>query len=264
MSDAAPLVFGTVLIVGGGCYGTFYTRQLLAAEARGKVTFDELWIVDQDPHCQYTRDVGIAGHHRLVVGEWDEFLDEWLSTQALAPAPRAARPPDMLVPSPLMPHVLYHWLLRRARTRWPGRLVETRPLATGPHTPYDAGAPDGARYVSHADWTCPVHCIEPATCPVTRAPRSWDMAATYRQWAADLGALCVDYHCAHQVFGVGMIAVPDILAGDRQVAEAGNRADDVAILVGTHSCCHGAAQLLHLGAGEGLILRPPELSFSLP
>jgi hypothetical protein len=53
--------------------------------------------------------------------------------------------------------------------------------------------------------------------------------------------------CRHRVFGVGMFDAEEVLAGDRLVAEAGASPDEVDVLVGTVSGCHGAASLLHLG-----------------
>ena len=116
--------------------------------------------------------------------EWGDFFDDYLgSVSPVLPG----EPPDAIVPSPLMPHLMYEWLVRRARDRWPGRRIETRPVPAGPGTPYDASAPDGTRYISFADWTCPTHCIEPAICPVIRAPRTWEMADAMEGLARQLG-----------------------------------------------------------------------------
>ncbi len=238
--------FGEVVIVGGGCYGTFYVRQMLEARARGKAEFTRLLVVDRDPGCQYTREVPPGADHQLVAQDWDAFFDGWLPAAAAVPG----APPSTIVPSPLMPHLMFHWLVRRARARWPGRVVEVRPLETGPGTPYDTAAPDGTRYVSFADWLCPTHCIEPALCPVTRAPRTWEMRDAFSQWARRLGAAGpVIFQCEHQVFGVGMFSGAEVLAGDALLAREGNQAGAIQLLVGTISSCHGAANLLHLGAG---------------
>jgi len=244
--------FGEVVIVGGGCYGTFYVHQLLDAKARGKAEFRRLLVVDRDSACRYTREIPPGEDHRLVVADWDAFFDRWLaSAETAAPsALESAGPPDTIVPSPLMPHLMFHWLVRRARARWPGRVVEVRPLATGPGTPYDTAAPDGTRYVSFADWLCPTHCIEPALCPVTRAPRTWEMRDAFSRWARRLGAAGpVIFQCEHQVFGVGMFSGAEVLAGEALLARHGNQAGEVQLLVGTISSCHGAANLLHLGHG---------------
>lgn len=245
---AAPLAFGDVVIIGGGCYGTFYTGQMEKARDRGKVSYRQLLIVDRDPACQMARELGETHDRRLVRSDWSDFLDEYL--RPTAPLPLG---PSQIVPSPLMPHLMYEWLLRRARSRWPGRPIETRPLRSGPGTPYDVEAPDGTRYLSFADWLCPTHCIEPSLCPVTRAPRTWEMTDALQRWVerrdretATRGPVL--FTCRHQAFGVGTFGVAEVLAGDALVAGAGEEGVPVDVLVGTISACHGAASLMHLGA----------------
>ena len=240
-SDSVEL--GDAVIVGGGCYGSFYARQLLRARARGKASWRRLVVVDRDPDCRITREEKVAAACDLVVEEWGAFFDDYL---ARVPG---GGPPDAIVPSPLMPHLMYEWLVRRARARWPGRPVESRPLAVGSGTPYDVLHPDGTRYVSYADWLCPTHCIEPAICPVIRAPRTWEMSEAMERLAERLGAAGPAlFICRHRVHGVGMFDVAAVRAGDALVARAGAAAE-ADVLVGTISACHGAASLLHLGAG---------------
>ncbi len=239
---------GEVVVIGGGCYGTFYARQLEAARERGSAAFRRLLVVDRDPACRMRRELGENDRRRLVIRDWDAFLGEWLA-DAAREAPGA---PDVIVPSPLMPHLMYRWLLRRARERWPGREVETRPVPAGPGTPYDQAAPDHTRYVSFADWICPTHCIEPARCPVIRGPRTWEMseaAAALVRRLARTGPVAgpVLFHCRHTVFGVGTFPAALVRQGDRTVAAAGAAGTAVDVLVGTVSSCHGALNLLHLG-----------------
>jgi hypothetical protein len=258
MSDDLP-GYGTIVVVGGGCYGTFYARQLLQAREREKATWDDLVIVDRDPSCRFTREVPTVDRCRLVVRDWDDFFDGWLASCSAEPpsrrAVKAGAPADMIVPSPLMPHLMYQWLLRRARARWPRRRVETRPCVEAVGTPYDVLAPDGTRYISFADWLCPTHCVEPAICPVTRGPRTWEMEEALEQVVRRLGpsrsvAGPVVFHCAHQVHGVGAFPVDAVLAGDEVVTAAGAEGRAVDVLVGTVSSCHGAVNLLHLGPGD--------------
>ena len=250
VDDASDRIeFRDIVIVGGGCYGTFYAGQLARAYARGRVAYRQLLVVDQNPNCQITRDLDVDPNRQLVVREWGDFFDEYLAGTSTP----VGSPPDAIVPSPLMPHLMYQWLVRRARSRWPGRTIETRPLTLDPGTPYDTSAPDGTRYVSFADWICPTHCIEPAICPVIRAPRTWEMADAMEGLVRrlDLSAPTagpVLFVCEHRVFGVGMFDVSAVLAGDATVASAGERGSLVNVLVGTVSRCHGAVNILHLGA----------------
>jgi len=246
--SSASVALGDVVIVGGGCYGTFYAGQLLRARERGTAAWRRLLVVDRDPGCRVAGALDSVEGTELVVEEWGAFFDRYLTG-----AGRRSGPPDAIVPSPLMPHLMYEWLLRRARARWPGRVVEPRPVPLGPGTPYDARAPDGTRYVSFADWLCPTHCIEPATCPVIRAPRTWEMGDAMETLARRLDVLHptggpVLFTCRHRVYGVGMFDVASVLHGDDVVAEAGQAGGPTDVLVATVSGCHGAASLLHLGA----------------
>jgi hypothetical protein len=243
------VAFRDVVIVGGGCYGTFYAGQLERARERGRAFYRRLLIVDRDSACQFAREVGEGESRELVVQEWGDFFDRYLNCIS---APPAGEPGDSIVPSPLMPHLMYQWLVRRARDRWPGRPIETRPVPHGPGTPYDVNAPDATRYVSFADWTCPTHCIEPALCPVIRAPQTWEMSDAMEDLTRRLDldrptAGPVLFVCEHRVFGVGMFDVKAVLAGDATVTAAGKPETPVDVLVGTVSSCHGAVNLLHLG-----------------
>ena len=238
-----------VAIVGGGCYGTFYAGQMLRARERDKARFRRLLVVDRDPRCRFTAEIGTAPGCELVVADWDAFFDRWLDPSGGGEADRTG---DAIVPSPLMPHLMYQWLVRRAQARWPGRAVEQRPLTEPIGTPYDAAAPDGTRYVSYADWLCPTHCVEPAVCPVIRAPRTWEMSDAMADLTTRLGRSAPTagpalFVCRHRVFGVGMFDVAAVQEGDRVVADAGEGGGEVHVLVGTVSACHGAVSLLHLG-----------------
>jgi hypothetical protein len=236
--------------VGGGCYGTFYASQLAKAKDRGKVDFRTVIVVDRDPDCRARRELGEAPDRQFVRQDWTHFFDAFLLDVSLNASD------DFIVPSPHMPHLMFEWLLKRARRRWPGRGVTVEPVPGEIGTPYDRTAPlpDATRYVSFADWICPTHCIEPALCPAIGAPRTWEMGDAVHALADRLRraghpvagpALFV---CKHHVFGVGTFAVDAVLAGDRLVAEAGATGEPVAVLVGTISSCHGAVNLLSLGA----------------
>ncbi len=249
------------MVVGGGCYGTFYATQLAKAKARGKTDYRTVIVVDRDPSCRARRELGDAADRQFVIAEWTLFFDDWLS---LVRRTTYHAPDDQIVPSPHMPHLMFEWVVRRARTRWPQRTVSVAPVPGPFPTPYDrpSGRADGTRYVSWADWICPTHCIEPAQCPAIGAPRTWEMADTVRDLADQLraGGRPVRgpalFICKHQVFGVGMFAADAVRAGDRLVEEAGTSGVPAEILVGTISSCHGALNLLKLGPQPSAVSRP--------
>jgi len=258
VSDAAPM--RDVVVVGGGCYGTFYARQLAKAKERGKAGYRRVIVVDRDPNCHAQVELGEAPDRAFVTGEWSDYFARFLGRAERA---RPGEPRDFIVPSPLMPHLMFEWVLARARQRWPERSVAVAPVPGSLGTPYDRTAPDHARYVSFADWICPTHCVEPAICPAIGGPRTWEMGDAVRALVARLQgqgervfgpALFV---CRHHVFGVGTFAVDAVLEGDETVKTAGASGEPAAVLVGTVSSCHGALNLLRIGrwkaveGGEG-------------
>ena len=248
--------YGTIVVVGGGCYGGYYLRQLERARAHGALAWERLLVVDRTPGCQAARDGLVSldpgADPRLVVADWGDFFADWLGERAARPG--VAR--DAIVPSPLMPHLMFDWLLARARARWPGRTIERRPLPAPPDTPWERAAPDGTHYASFATWMCPVNCVEPARCPHTRGPRDWSMPAALAAWVERqrAGGRAVAgpavLHCAHRAFGVGMFDVREVLDADALVARAGT-AGRAEVLVGTVSHCHGALALLAIGEAAG-------------
>src|SRR5688572_5667842 len=136
-----PPRFGTIVVVGGGCYGSYYVRQLGRAVAAGALACRRVLVVDRDERCQVGRALAGAAeapaggppqhhdfspvapelHHfaaagielSLIVRPWADFLGGYLGGAAGSDPAVAATPDDAIVPSPLMPHLLYEWLLER-------------------------------------------------------------------------------------------------------------------------------------------------------
>ncbi len=239
----APLTFGRIVVMGGGCYGSWYAQQLTRAARRGALQVTDVVVVDRNPTCQVVA-LKDAGHYdglplRVVLSEWDPFIADWLGQGP------AALANDAMVPSPLMPHVCLDWMIARARARWPQRNVRVAPLERVPSTPWERASPDGRHYVSFATWMCPVNCIEPERCPHTRDARDWSMPPMMRQYVDDNPSLRgpIIFHCVHRTYGVGMIDAAAIADADRQLAAWG-ASGPCAVLVGTVSHCHGALGVL--------------------
>lgn len=246
-----PLAFGTVVVVGGGCYGSYYVRQLQRAVAADALRIDQLLVVDRDPGCPVAQ-LDASGEPlrpTTVISEWTTFLAAYLARAAERPAAAAA---DAIVPSPLMPHLLYEWVADRLRARWPGRDVHTVPLGADLPVPWQRAGDDGTHYASFATWMCPINCIEPARCPHTRGPRDWTMPVALQRHvatAADAGASLAGpyvFHCTHRAYGVGMIDVASVVAADADLARRA-AVGSVDAIVGTVSHCHGAVSRLVAG-----------------
>ena len=240
------LRFGRIVVVGGGCYGGYYVRQLGRAERAGAVEWAELIVVDRDSACTVARLPLDARppRTRLVASAWEDFFATYLGS-----ASAASHDGDAIVPSPLMPHLMADWLLGRARERWPDRSIRVDRLDGTLPVPWQRSGEDGTHYVSFAEWVCPINCIEPARCPETRGARTWSLPQALGGHAgearAGLGTPLL-FHCTHRAFGVGMIDVRDVLAADATIAAAGEFGE-ASFLIGTVSHCHGALRRVTIG-----------------
>ena len=248
------LTFNRIVVIGGGCYGSWYTEQLSRAASRGALLASDIVVVDRDPECK------VAVLHRsgefaslplrIECSEWSSYLEAWLGEGV------SALENDAMVPSPLMPHLCLDWLMSRASARWPDRQIRISPLPRDVGLPWEKASPDNRHYVSFATWMCPVNCIEPARCPHTKGPRDWSLPVTVAQYVKklqnddsvkDAGSVHgpVIFHCTHRTYGVGMIDAAPIAQADVDVASWGTE-KKIAVLVGTTSHCHGALGLLEI------------------
>jgi hypothetical protein len=120
-------------------------------------------------------------------------------------------------------------------------------------TPYDRLHTDGVRYVSFADWLCPVHCIEPSICPAIRAPRTWEMGDAVQAWSDALGRTHPTartpalFTCRHAVYGVGMYPAHLAFTGLGSLATVADTPEGGDLVIGSVSACHGAVAVLRVG-----------------
>jgi hypothetical protein len=236
MSDAdGMLEFGTIVIVGGGCYGSQYLDLLRRARTAGRVRFERLLVVDQSPNCQVATALAAGARQddgvEFIQMDWRAFFGDWLARAVEKPALHAR---DTIVPSPLMPHLLFEWLLERARVR-AGRALPVVMPAEVPAVPWQKEGGDGTRYVSFATWMCPINCIEPAKCPHTKGPRDWSM---HDALPAASGTVTALLRVTHRTFGVGMIDVADVVTAHDLVTREVSSGHVVRVATASH--CHGA------------------------
>lgn len=251
--DHAPQRYDDIIIVGGGCYGSYYVRQLGRAVKAGALTAKRLVVVDRDRDCAVARNLETASEGAevtldLVFADWREFFADYLGRAADRPADHAH---DAIVPSPLMPHLMGEWIVARARQRFPDRDITPAAFDRPPSVPWERAGADGTHYVSFATWMCPVNCVEPRICPHTRDTRSWSLPerlAEHARGEAEAGRPIVvgAMFCRHRAYGVGMFDTMEVVDADRRVAEAAERGA-AEVIVGTVSHCHGALTRLLIG-----------------
>lgn len=216
-----------LVVVGGGCYGSYHARQLLKAIRAGRLPGERVLVVDRSAGCAAARELAGAPEATVVVAEWGAFLREWLGDGGASAG-------DRLVPAPLTPHLLWDWLAAELE-------AERAPAPSGWRLPYEVEGRSGERYLSAAGWTCPATCVEPAHCPVLHGPRDWDLADVIEERARELGYWPAVFRCVHVAYGVGGVGVGALLAA-REGARGGGR-----VLVATSSRCHAAVGSLRMG-----------------
>ena len=214
-----------LVVVGGGWFGSYHTRQLLKAMRAGRLTAERLLVVDRDPACRAAAEFADVPEVSLVAADWLGYLRGWL--------PGAAAD-DRVVPAPLAPHLLWEWLA--------GELgAERIDPPRGWRLPYEQPGAGGELFLSAAGWTCPATCVEPPHCPALHAPRDWDLADLIEERARSLGLRAAVFRLAPLAHGVSGVRVGTLLVARDEAREG------APVLVATSSRCHAAVGALQPG-----------------
>lgn len=222
------------VIIGGGCYGTYYVEQLLEARSRGKLEWETLLVLDRDPACAVAQRFADDADVVVEKASWEEWGARIWSERTLWSS-------CQLVPAPIAPHVVRHWLVAGLR----GEGVEVNDdewRGTVPELPYADVTEAGQLVVSHAPGLCPTNCIEPRMCPLTGGERTWRMTQTVAAAAQDLDGN-VSLECSHFAYGVGTIPFDSIYAAFDSLMTLSKPAR---IGIATVSKCHGLVDVVRL------------------
>jgi hypothetical protein len=226
-----------LIVIGGGCYGCYHTRQLLKAQQRGKIAVRRILVVDRNPTCRALVEFAAEPLVEVVRADWGNFLRAYL-------AGLDAGADDRIVPAPFAPHLLFDWLLAAVQDEVGEANVTRARCDMSLGLPYEHGDATGNRFISAAGWRCPATCIEPVRCPAIHGERTWELGDIVRAGAARAAALYTSvelFTCRHFAFGVGAIPVADLLAARQRLTAALHAEGDWPrrALVGTVSACHG-------------------------
>src|SRR6476661_4504481 len=85
--ERATQRFGTIVVVGGGCYGSYYVRQLARAERAGALAWRAVAVVDRDPACRVATlpDDERPSALRVEIAEWEGYFAAYLARAAERP-----------------------------------------------------------------------------------------------------------------------------------------------------------------------------------
>ncbi len=215
------------VIIGGGCYGAYFVKQLAAARSRGKLDWSHVIVLDRDANCPVSR--GDTQGVVVEVAEWEEWGTQLGQRRAMLEGAQ-------LVPAPIAPHIMKHWLGSGLEEQ--GAVVTDLAYSGRvPALPFAMVLDRGTLVLSHAPGMCPTNCIEPRKCPLTKDTRTWDMPDTVSDLldAGGMDALEV-FACRHFAYGVGTIAFSAIYAAYDRLA---NWPNATRLGIATVSGCHG-------------------------
>lgn len=242
-----------LIVIGGGCYGCYHTRQLLKAQRRGTIAARRFLVVDRNPDCRALTEFADEPLVEVMRTGWADFLRAHLAAST-------AESDDQLVPTPFAPHLLFDWLLAALRDAVPQVEIARAPCDLALGLPYERGDTTGNRFISAAGWLCPATCIEPARCPAIHDTRTWELGEIVRAAAvrvSDPYTAVELFTCRHFAFGIGTISVASLAAARDHLANLLAAASDGQprrVLIGTVSSCHGVL-------GE-LVVHPPTRSIT--
>ncbi|MFH1139661.1 MAG: NAD-binding protein [Pseudomonadota bacterium] len=201
-----------VWVVGGGRFGRRAVEIMAHQTAPAKIL-----VVDPNPEAlAEPAELGV----QAVQGDGTAFLVKNLRPES---APKWVIP---CVPF----HLAFKWIVLKLGRR-------ARPVPVPPEyiksAPNPLPAPDHGFFISHADFTCPDDCPEPAgRCTHTGLPRQGSLFAEAAQWPAPGFGLEV-VRSRQLAPGLGGLAALDLLALENHLRTPGD------YLVVTACRCHG-------------------------
>ncbi len=238
------------IVFGGGCFGTHHLRHIEKGRTRGRIAPDaRVIMLDRNTHPPALDLPEVEGNPFLTFVQSD-WLDYMKANWDRLP------PRTEVVPAPVAPHLAFEWLAWSLRQKLGEEAVTVEPVEHNfEGLPYDYLAPSGARFISAADWICPTNCRAPHICPMTRDVRTWDLERTVKAYAAAYPqsfSTAEVFQPRFRVPGVDTLCIEEYTqARDRllQMAEQPGQ-NDIGVVVGTVSPCHGAVSVLRLRGAQ--------------
>ena len=226
-----------LVVIGGGCYGTYHARQLLKAVRAGKLDAEHVMVVDRNADCRARRELGHDPLFSHAVSDWHEFLAGYLG---------ATHADGYVVPAPFTPHLFYRWLARSLESALGSGTVGVEPVAGAMGLPVEHQLPDGQRAISYAPWLCPVNCVEPEICPHTKGPKDWSLERAVERFSTEPAAglsSSVVFPSYHLAYGIAAVPVRKLLQARESVLAAACKSPQ-RVAVATVSHCHGIVGVL--------------------
>jgi len=236
-----------IIILGGGCRGTQYTRWLLLARARGKISVEHFEVIDRNTNCKVANEIDDKSV-RIINSDWVKFLSLYIEK-----SPKNT--PDLLVPSHTAPHIFGQTFFELMKSYFKNSLrlcVSVADFLSPVGTPFEKKLEKGVVAVSMANWKCPANCTEPLTCPHFHTKRNWDLEVILKQWAkaSAFDAFHV-FPARHFAYAVSAIPAKTIVKAWSSIKHLLQKSGRYTIGIATCSACHGIVTIFEIISQPG-------------
>ncbi|MBX8637594.1 MAG: hypothetical protein KIY11_04445 [Thermoplasmata archaeon] len=234
-----------IIVIGGGCYGTFQTRRLLKAIGAGRIGGNaRIVIVDRNESPPARTEFGDNGRVVFAKSDWSSFLSDYVLSYSAGRG-------DQLIPAHIAPHLLFDVCSNYLRVRG-GHAVEFIPVVTTFDLPFEKSN-GTTKYISAAAWLCPFSCIEPSVCPAIKGERTWDLSTLVPARVGRSADMTIVFKTTHYAWGVSSISLDSIFESCESLLNRALASGDggLTAVVATTSNCHGAVGLMKITARPG-------------
>ncbi len=244
-SDSACESHVDIIVIGGGCYGSFQTRRLLKAIDAGRIDAGaKIMVIDRNESPPARAE--FAGNDRvtLVKSDWSSYLTGYFLEYEHGSG-------GHLIPAHIAPHLLFEVCSNFLRARG-GYAVEFVPVTTTFGLPFEKES-GKTRYISAAAWLCPFSCIEPSVCPAIKAERNWDLSALVPERAGSSADITLVFKTTHFAWGVSSISSDSIFESCSLLLSRVRTSDrdSFTAVIATTSNCHGAVGSMKISSLPG-------------
>ncbi len=232
------LEIDSIIILGGGCYGSLFFDRLKRGKKKGLVSYSYQIIVDRNERCQLKKE---ARQEDIIFykADWIEFL--------VKDYPKIMRGRDYLVLPCFGPHFIFQYIETKLKEH---RGYEMR-LAVFKNeigVPFEKDV-ENNKYLSFAQWRCPVLCVEPPRCPAINKIRSWNLKDTLISYFKNNKEIAEDnifiFEIGNYTNGVAMIEAKRVVEAFEKLIRRINERFQT-FIIATVSKCHGVASLVEL------------------
>jgi len=232
------LEINNIIILGGGCYGSLFSKRLIKGKQKGLVSFSSLIVIDKNEDCKLKKE---AKEEDIIFyrADWLDFL--------VKEYPKIMRERDYLVVPCIGPHFIFKYIEAKLREE-NGYEMRLPIFNMKLGTPFEKDV-ENNKYLSFAQWQCPPLCIEPQICPAINKTRSWNLKETLISYFKNHNEIAGDnvfvFEIGNYINAVGLVEIKMILEAYEELRRKINKKFQK-FMIATVSKCHGEASLFEL------------------